>query len=275
MNLMLSIDVEEWFQVENLRKAISKTQWNSLESRVEKNTLLILEILAALQQKATFFILGWIAQKIPDLIREISSQGHEIASHGFDHEPVFKLSREQFRKDLLLSRELLEKCSGQSIVGFRAPTFSMTGWGLDILQEEGFLYDSSYQPHRSKKNFSIAAISQANSNRVVLENGLLEILLSSHRWFGISLPWSGGGYFRLIPYPIFKKGIKNILREKGSYCFYIHPWELDPRQPKVPVSFLKKFKHYYGLSRTEEKFRALLQDFRFKTLQEALFSQAK
>lgn len=269
-DLLLSIDVEEWFQVENLRPAIDRSQWNKLETRAEKSTEHILNILEEYDQKATFFILGWIAEKFPDLIKEISLKGHEIASHGFEHEPVYNLSKEQFKKDLIKSKEILEKHSNQEIIGFRAPTFSMTRWGLDILKDLNFVYDSSYQPHRAREDFYISNSPDQIKSIVMMRNGLYEIPLSENRLFSLSVPWSGGGYFRLIPYPIFRYGIRKILKREKCYCFYIHPWEFDSEQPKVKVSFMKKFKHYHKLSNTEKKFRFLLKDFAFKTIRSSL-----
>jgi polysaccharide deacetylase family protein (PEP-CTERM system associated) len=268
--LSLSIDVEEWFHVENLKDAISKDTWNYLDNRVDKNCYKILSILEEKKMKATFFILGWIANRFPTLIKDISINGHEIASHGFDHEPVYKLSKEQFRDDLLRSKEILEKHSGQRITGFRAPTFSMTDWALDILKENGFLYDSSYQPQRAIKEFNDRIKNKSEKNIIRLENGLYEVILSSRKIFGFFVPWSGGGYFRLLPYSIFKRGINQILIEKNSYCFYIHPWEFDPDQPKIHVPFIKRFKHYHALSKTEKKFRSLLGDFQFSPIYDML-----
>ncbi len=271
MNLLLSVDVEEWFQAENLKSVIHKKDWDTLPLRIEKNSLKVLSILNEFDTKATFFVLGWIAERVPNLVKEIASQGHEIASHGYDHELVHTQTPEQFRKDLLRSKEILEKYSGQTISGFRAPTFSMTGWALDIIRQEGFAYDSSYLSTKARQDFHLLMSRRKKEGCVFeLDEQFFEVCLATRSIVGFSVPWSGGGYFRLMPYSLFKRGVQKILRESESYCFYIHPWEFDPEQPKVPAPFIKRFKHYHAIDETEGKFRALLGDYKFEPIRKAL-----
>jgi len=270
---MLSFDVEDWFQVENLRDAIPRNSWDSYELRVVQNTQRLLDILEKNGIKATFFVLGWIAERVPDLIKKIHLSGHEIASHGYGHELIYNLSREEFRTDIKRSKMLLERITGQQVVGYRAPNFSITEWAIDILREEGFKYDSSLFPFTLHDRYGrLDSVNISIKDAVVNVGGdFVEVLIPTLDLLGKRIPWGGGGYFRLIPYSLYKIGVKNILRKKGAFVFYLHPWELDFRQPKIKdAKSTYKIRHYTGLKRTERKLKALLSDFKFITIQDGL-----
>lgn len=268
MKMLLSVDVEDWFQVDNLKQAISRNSWNDRVSRVEGNVDIILELLNEHDSKATFFILGWIAERFPNVVKKIYNQGHEIACHGFNHELVYSISPENFRSDIKKTKDILENIIGNRIIGYRAPNFSITDWAIDILISEGFNYDSSlfltvaHNRYGKLKEYAIP------SNQVFeLKNGFYQVMLSNINYGGINIPWSGGFYFRFIPYRIFKTGIDKILKEKGMYIFYIHPWEFDSTQPKIRnISLQYKFRHYTNLKSTKQKFGKLLSDYKFNPI---------
>lgn len=272
MTNLLSIDVEDWFQVENLKQAISKESWEQNISRVERNINLILEILEQNKTKATFFILGWIAERHPFLIKSIHKEGHEIACHGYGHELVSKLTQEKFKQDVLLTKNILEDLIGEKIIGYRAPNFSITDWSIDILLSLGFKYDSSLFPIVGHSRYGkLKGIEIPNSSIFKIKKDFYQVMLSYLTVGGFRIPWSGGLYFRLIPYPIFKKGIEKIIQQKASYIFYIHPWEFDPEQPKIKnIKMNYKFRHYSNLKLTEIKFKKLLQDFKFCRIREVI-----
>lgn len=259
----LSFDIEDWFQVENLRSAIPRNLWDKKEFRVEANTNSILEILEENEIHATFFVLGWVAEKCPNLIEKIAKAGHEIASHGYSHELVYNMSRDEFREDIKRSKGFLESISGQEVIGYRAPSFSITKaslWALDILNEEGIKYDSSIFPVNYHDRYGFA---EASTSPFVWPNGLLEIPLAVYRISKLSLPVAGGGYFRLFPYWYFKYFLRLINKQGQSFTFYLHPWELDPGQPRMKVPLKYKFRHYINLDKTEDRLRRLIREFPF------------
>jgi polysaccharide deacetylase family protein (PEP-CTERM system associated) len=272
MKTLLSIDVEDWFQVENLKQAIDKDSWGDKISRIDRNINLILDLLKQKDVKATFFVLGWIAERYPSLIKKIHNVGHEIACHGYNHELVYTLSPEKFLQDVSKAKNILEDITGENIIGYRAPSFSITNWAFDILISLGFKYDSSlfltitHNRYGKLTNFNIP------KNAVFeIKKGFYQVKLSSLDLWGIKLPWSGGFYFRFIPYTIFKYGIKEILRKKGVYLFYIHPWEFDPEQPRVNnIKLNYKLRHYTNLTKTADNFKKLLVDFDFCPIKEAI-----
>jgi polysaccharide deacetylase family protein (PEP-CTERM system associated) len=268
---ILSIDVEDWFQVENLRKVCLLSKWDKFELRVQIGVEQILKILEAHSTKATFFIVGYIAERLPSIVKKIADLGHEIATHGFWHQLVNKMTHKQFRDDLRRCKKILEDLSGQEIWGFRAPCFSITDWALDILKEEGFKYDSSYNPSYINPRYGKINISPRRLNKVwLVRKGLLEIPLPVLD-IGLLIPWAGGGYFRLFPYSLFKWGIKKIIRKYAYYHFFIHPWELDPNQPRIKaLPWLKRFQHYVNLNKTLERFKALLNCFQFQSVKKYL-----
>jgi polysaccharide deacetylase family protein (PEP-CTERM system associated) len=265
MKTLLSVDVEDWFQVDNLKQAITRESWDGNVSRVERNVDIILELLDKNNSTATFFILGWIAERFPQVVKKIHQQSHEVACHGYNHELVYSLSPENFRQDVIRTKNILEDTIGERIIGYRAPNFSITDWAIDVLISLGFKYDSSlfltfaHNRYGKLKNYKVS------SNSVFeLKEGFYQVMLSNNEYAGIKLPWSGGFYFRFIPYRIFKSGIDKILKDNGIYIFYIHPWEFDPKQPRVAnINLQYKFRHYTNLKKTESKFIRLLHDYKF------------
>ncbi len=258
----MSIDVEDWFQVENLKSVIDRDSWDERELRVERNTDRMLELMANHNVQCTCFILGWVAEKCPGLIKRIADAGHEIASHGYGHDLIYTLSHEEFRKDIHKGKGLVEDITGAKVRGYRAPSFSITDWAIDILQEEGFTYDSSAFPTVAHDRYGKLEGMDAGKPIVEIRDGFTEVCVSTLELGKKGVPWGGGGYFRLIPYPVFRRGVKKILKTTGMYVFYIHPWEIDPGQPRV--SGLKKshaFRHYNNLGRCEQRFDSLLGDF--------------
>lgn len=271
---IVSIDVEDWFQVENFAPAIPRTSWESYPLRVERNVDAILGILERTKSRGTFFILGWVAERLPKLVREIAAAGHEVASHGWSHAPVWRLTPEEFRGEVARSRALLEDLSGQKVEGYRAPTFSVvtkTLWALDILAEEGYVYDSSIFPvwHDA---YGIPAAPLEIHRR---EQGLWEIPLSVLELGKARLPVAGGGYFRLYPRMLTEIAIRRINQAGRPAVIYLHPWEFDPAHPKPQgVSRTKLMRHRVGLKATGPRLEWLLSHFRFSTAREVLAQAA-
>ena len=260
----MSVDVEDWFQVENLKPLVPRSTWETRERRVERNTMRILELLEEHGARSTFFILGWVADRHPALIRRIAEAGHEIASHGYGHELVYTLSEAQFRADVECSKKVLEDLSGQRVSGYRAPCFSITNWAVDILQELGFEYDSSVFPTVGHDRYGRLTGVRLGQPIVELRPGFHEICISCLSVAKQGLPWGGGGYFRLIPFPAWRAGVRRILGSGSPYVFYIHPWEIDPGQPRIEgLGRLNRFRHYLNLDRCEERFGLLLSTFQW------------
>jgi polysaccharide deacetylase family protein (PEP-CTERM system associated) len=272
MKMMLSVDVEDWFQVDNLKQAINKDSWEENISRVERSVDLILDLLDRKSSKATFFILGWIAERHPNLIKKIFNESHEIACHGYNHELVYSLSEQSFRQDVLKAKNILENITGKEIIGYRAPNFSITDWSIDVLKSLNFRYDSSLFPTITHQRYGkINGLKIPDNSIFEIRNDFYQVMLSYLEVMNLKLPWSGGFYFRFIPYSIFKVGVKNILKERGSYLFYIHPWEFDPEQPKIKnIKLQYKFRHYSNLKKTEKKFEKLLSDFTYCPIKELI-----
>ena len=267
----LTIDVEEYFQVEAFARVIAKKDWDKFVSRVVQNTEKILNLLEFFQIKATFFCLGWVAERYPELIKAIAQKGHEIASHGFSHTPIFRLTPQEFRKEVRKSKRLLEDLSDREVKGFRAPTYSVTKntlWALKILAEEGYTYDSSIFPIRH----DLYGLPEAPRFPFKIKSlGLIEFPITTARFLGIKWPAAGGGYFRLFPYPLTKYLLKRINRkEKMPFIFYVHPWEFDPAQPRIKAPLKSRFRHYLNLKKTEKRFKKLLFDFKFAPVEEVL-----
>jgi polysaccharide deacetylase family protein (PEP-CTERM system associated) len=342
---ILTIDLEDYFQVHAFSDVIKYDDWNNYECRVERNTDRLLSILSSVRSpqhsqlstqnsesnnsvlspqhlpKATFFVLGWIAERYPDLVRRIKKEGHEVACHGYAHRLVYTQSRDEFRKDVKRAKSILENITGKEVIGYRAPSYSITNrseWAFEVLLEEGFKYDSSIFPIRhdfygmpeaprfpfvvslngnsnvefSMLNCELNAFqdsklniqnSQLNAQSSVLkansplntENSkfIIEFPISTARLFGLNFPISGGGYFRLFPYSLIRKGLRSINeKEKRPFIFYIHPWEIDPNQPRVNgVTPRSKFRHYVNLNKTEDRLQRLLNDFNFSSVRQMLY----
>lgn len=265
--IALSIDVEDWFTVRNMRELFDHSDWDDQEVRVHIGLDFILAELAKKNIKATFFVLGWLADRAPELIKAIDMAGHEIASHGYSHTPIDLLTPKCFEEDLKKSIDALFRITGKRIKGFRAPSFSITKetfWAIEILKKHGVEYDSSI--------FSIThpdyGINDFPTNLTDL-GGVLEMPLRKGRFFGCNIPVCGGGYFRMLPYGLIKSTLKQTLKN-DSLLMYFHPWEFDPNQPRVGLSKFKKFRHYVGLEANRQKFTRLLEDFEFTTVEKLI-----
>jgi polysaccharide deacetylase family protein (PEP-CTERM system associated) len=267
----MSIDVEDWFQVQNLQAGVPRDTWETQERRVERNTDRMLQLLADAGARGTCFILGWVAERHPKLIKRIAAQGHEIASHGWGHELVYEIGPDRFRKDVGDSKRLLEDLTGERVHGYRAPNFSICDWALDVLVEQGYTYDSSSFPVVAHDRYG--RLSNAPAGKPIYEAraGLTEVCVSVLDFAGRGLPWGGGGYFRMLPYPLFRRGVRRILDKGVPYVFYIHPWEIDPGQPRVKgLKWQHAFRHYVNLAACEGRWAQLLRDFQWTTVQDLL-----
>ena len=269
----MTVDVEDYFQVSAFDRIVSRASWGERESRVAANTRRLLELFDESDVRATFFVLGWVADRAPELVREIAAAGHEIACHGYNHQLLYTLTPKQFREDVREARSALEQIAGCPVVGFRAPSYSVTTstlWALDILIEEGYLYDASIFPvHHDRYGIPDA---HRHPHMMKRRAGtLLEIPASTVRLGGVNLPIAGGGYFRLLPYAWTRWGIRRVNRvEREPVIFYLHPWEIDPGQPRLAVGRGTRMRHYGGLGRTTDRLRRLLRDFRFDSVESAL-----
>ena len=260
----LTIDVEDYFQVSAMAPYIARSEWDRCECRVERNVDRILGLLAERGIHATFFTLGWIAERYPALVRRIVTQGHELASHGYGHQRVTDLDEAAFRDDVIRSKSLLEDLAGVPVLGYRAPSFSIGAsnlWALDVLEQAGYRYSSSIYPVQHDHYGMPDAPRFAYRPRA----GLLEVPPTTLRVFNRNLPSSGGGYFRLLPYALSRWMLQSVNQRDGeSAIFYFHPWEIDPDQPRVAGIDLKtRFRHYVNLQRNEAKLCRLLDDLRW------------
>jgi polysaccharide deacetylase family protein (PEP-CTERM system associated) len=271
----MTIDVEDYFQVEAFASTIGREDWDRLPRRVERNTERILDILAEAGAQATFFVLGWIAQRHPGLVQRIIADGHELASHGSDHIRVDQLSPEAFRADVRHSKHVLEDCGGVPVRGYRAPTFSIcheSSWAHQVLLEEGFFYSSSVYPRKHDLYGSPGAPRTAFAPIA----GMVEVPLTTVRLCGIDVPASGGGYFRLFPYMMTRWLLDRASRGHGDPAvFYLHPWEVDPDQPRQHhAPRLSQFRHYLNLGLTERRLRRLLRDFKWARMDRLFLTDA-
>jgi polysaccharide deacetylase family protein (PEP-CTERM system associated) len=270
MRNALSIDLEDWFCVENLREVFTRKDWDKCELRIGKSTGRILELLSKHNTKATFFVLGWIAEQIPALVGKIEEEGHEIATHGYSHTPLTLMTQRSFRKDLERALEVTKRCSREVILGFRAPSFSITEktlWAFEVLEKVGIRYDSSVFPIGFHPDYGMP---DAPLSIYSVSDRLTEFPLSCVEMLGKRVPCSGGGYFRVYPYWLTRAFIKRCNREGRPVVFYIHPWEFDPDQPRIDLPIFKRWRHYSNLDRTFERFDRLLGDFEFATIREVL-----
>ena len=269
----MTVDVEDYFHASAFDRVVSRTSWASRDSRVTANTQRLLALFDTHQVKGTFFILGWVAERFPALVREIAGLGHEIASHGYDHQLIYTLTQEQFRDDVHRAKEVLEQSAGRPVRGYRAPSFSIVReslWALDVLIEEGHTYDASVFPiHHDRYG-----IPDATRRPHVIERpsgSIVEFPGSTARLAGANWPVAGGGYFRLLPYGWTKWGIDRVNAvDEEPVVFYIHPWEIDPDQPRLPASRVTRWRHYHGLDHTVARLDRLMTDFRFDTVAASL-----
>ncbi|MGL1833002.1 XrtA system polysaccharide deacetylase [Rhodocyclaceae bacterium SMB388] len=258
----LTIDVEDYFQVSALAPHFPRSQWDGVPCRVERNVDLILELLDTHDAKATFFTLGWIAERYPSLVRRITDSGHEVASHGYGHERASAQTPESFLADIRLARAVLEDIIGQPVVGYRAPSFSIglgNLWAHDCIAEAGYRYSSSVYPVKHDHY----GIPDAPRFPYRLDSGLIEVPVTTMRWMGRNWPAGGGGYFRFLPYALSRWQIRRVnADDRRPAIFYFHPWEVDPEQPRVREATAKtRFRHYVNLERTEGRLHRLLKDF--------------
>jgi polysaccharide deacetylase family protein (PEP-CTERM system associated) len=270
----LTIDVEDYFQVSAMAPYIRRGDWDHCECRVEHNVDRILALLAKHDKRATFFTLGWIAERFPQLVRQIVAQGHELASHGYGHQRASDLSREEFRDDVVRAKRMLEDIGGVAVQGYRAPSFSIGAgnlWAFDSLLEAGYRYSSSIYPIKHDH------YGMPDAPRFVhpVAGGLIEIPVTTLCLLGRNWPSSGGGYFRLLPYALSRWMIGQVnVRDRQPAIFYFHPWEIDPGQPRVAGIDLKtRFRHYVNIDRMEGRLDRLLGDFRWDRMDNIFLGQ--
>ncbi|MCK6554782.1 DUF3473 domain-containing protein [Candidatus Binatia bacterium] len=267
----LTVDVEEYFHPNAMDDAVDPGQWDGLPHRVEGNTFKVLDLLDELDTRATFFVLGWVAERWPGLVRDIARRGHEVASHGYAHRLVYKLGADGFRADVVRGKRILEEALGDRVTGFRAASWSIvagTPWAFDILVEEGFEWDSSVFPVRHDI-YGIPGFSRFPVRIRCTAGTLLEIPPSTVRFAGMTLPVAGGGYFRLLPYAVTRWAIRRINRVDGAAAMvYVHPWEFDVDQPRLAARASARLRQYANLAQTERRLRRLLRDHRFAPLRD-------
>ena len=288
MKNYMTIDVEDYFHVSAFESLSPPTTWLEKECRVERNTQNILDIMDQYHVKATFFMLGWVADHYPQITKMIAARGHEIACHGYLHQRVALQDRQTYRDDIRKAKAILENQTGQAVIGYRAPSYSITrqtDWAFDELLEAGYQYDSSIFPMQHDfygipdwPRFSGYAVKKAagwdadsqpsyTGNPCIRELPISTLRIGSRNW-----PIAGGGYFRLLPYAVTQLGLKHINQKEGQpFIFYLHPWEFDPEQPRMQGCSIKsRFRHYLNLRHTEKRFRRLLQDFEFHSIKDGL-----
>jgi polysaccharide deacetylase family protein (PEP-CTERM system associated) len=260
---LASFDVEDWFHAENVKVCLGTPDWDALEGRVERNTHELLDVLAGLEAHATFFVLGWVARRYPALVRRIATEGHEVASHTDMHHRLNLLPRRELAADLARARDSLEQVTGERVLGVRAPNFSIDDGVIECMAEAGYWYDSSFFSVRAHRRYGrLSADVDPEAPVAPVGAGLLELPLSRVRTAGTALPWAGGAYFRLIPYPVFRLGVARRLRARSWFMFYLHPWELDAEE--VPPSDMRaalRLRAYVGRKRMRTDLSRLLAEF--------------
>jgi polysaccharide deacetylase family protein (PEP-CTERM system associated) len=266
-----TVDVEEYFQVSAFEPYVARADWDRLESRVAASVHRLLALLERHAARATFFVLGWVAERQPLLVKAIAAAGHEVASHGWDHRRVTQQTPDQLRESIRRTKHVLESIVGEPVVGFRAPSFSIVPgreWALDVLVEEGYRYDSSLFPI-ARRGYGYPA--GARDPHVLRSSAgpLVELPPTTLRRAGVNLPAAGGAYFRLFPYALPRAAFRESARRGVSGTFYVHPWEVDPEQPRLPVSWSARARHYGGLARTVPRLERLLGEFRFTSVRGA------
>ena len=267
-----TVDLEEYFQVAVFKSVVPRADWDRLESRVVRQVVPLLDLLARHDARATFFVVGWLAERHPNLIRAIAHAGHEIASHTWDHARVTDQTPAQFRASVRRTKQVLEPLCGTAVLGFRAPNYSIVPgfeWALDILVEEGYAYDSSLFPVR-RPGYGYASATPDPHWIIRSPGRLMEFPPATLRVGGMLLPAAGGAYFRLLPYSLVQAALRQCARRGVPGTFYIHPWEIDPDQPRLAVSRLTRVRHYGGLRRTASRLERLLSEFRFTAIRDGV-----
>jgi polysaccharide deacetylase family protein (PEP-CTERM system associated) len=272
----MTIDVEDYFHVSVFDGTLPRRSWPALDSRVVANTDRMLAILDEAGVRATFFVLGCVAERAAALVQRIAARGHEIASHGYAHRLVYDQTPASFRDDVRRAKHILEDAAGSEVTGYRAPSYSITArslWALDVLIEEGYRYDASIFPiHHDRYGIPLSPRHPYIIRRP--SGWLAELPGSTVRLGGMNLPIGGGGYFRILPYRWTRWGIARLNGEGRPAIFYLHPWEIDPSQPRLPASGLSRFRHYRNLEQTESRLRRLLADFQFGSMRDVLSATA-
>lgn len=270
----MTIDVEDYFHVAALANSIRRDDWEHLEYRAEASTRRLLDLFGKKSISATFFVLGWVAKRSPGLVKEIARAGHEVASHGMSHQLVYLQSPDEFERETRDAKSLLEDIVGEPVLGYRAATYSITRrslWALDILKELGFQYDSSIFPVRHDY-YGIPDASQ-EPGPIATPNGkrIVEFPISTVKLCGVRIPVAGGGYFRLFPFWLTRAGLSKLNDvHRRSFVFYLHPWEVDPQQPRVKAGWRSTFRHYTNLAQTEPRLTRLIDEFKFAPMREVL-----
>ena len=264
----MSVDVEDYFQVSAFERYVPREDWEKIPCRVEANVDRILQLFADQGVSATFFTLGWMAERYPQMLKRIVEQGHEVASHGWSHVRVTQQNREQFREDVVRTKGMLEDVGGQAVLGYRAASYSIGEknlWALEVLNETGHRYSSSIFPIRHDLYGMPDAPRFAFTPH---DDHFIEFPVTTVRLGGRNLPCAGGGWFRLVPYPLMRQAMRRVNKHDGeAVIFYFHPWEIDPEQPRMPGLDAKtRFRHYLNLKRTEKRLQRLLADFRWGTM---------
>ncbi len=268
----LSFDVEEFFQVANLRASFAREDWESVPSRLDVGMELVLECLARHETRATFFFLGWVAERRPDLVRRCLDGGHEIASHGYEHLFLGDLGPAGLDRDLARTEEALSAAGAPRPLGFRASTFTLTRstwWAFDVLVRRGYRYDSSVHPVRHP-TYGVPDFEPGISTVEADGGSIVEFPVATVRLLGRNLPVGGGGYFRLLPLVLTRAALERLEKRDRPAALYLHPWEFDPGQPRQPAPWHRRFRHYVNLARTAPRLERLLSSFRFTTLREVL-----
>ena len=265
---LFTVDVEEHFHVNAFDRLVSRDDWDRLPSRVERNVDVLLEFLAGANALGTFFTLGWVARRQPGIVRRITAAGHEVASHSFWHRRIGTLTPSEFREDVRVSKIAIEQAAGQPVFGFRAPSFSIvpgTEWAFDVLLEEGYRYDSSIFPiRRPGYGYPTAPVAAYQIRRPA--GTLLEIPLATTTIAGLRLPAAGGGYLRQLPLSLIRRALREHAERRTPAMFYIHPWEIDPDQPRLAVPLIARVRHYRGLRKTLPRLHQLVAEFRFTSV---------
>ena len=269
----LTVDVEDYFHVAALAAAIPRESWTSREYRVERNTERLLSLFARRNVHGTFFVLGWVAERSHSLLRRIAAAGHEIACHGFSHELIYRQAPSRFREETARAKHCLEDVTGKPVLGYRAACFSVTRkslWALDVLLDLGFAYDTSIFPIYHDRYGIPDASTEIGEVQAPSGRPIVEFPMRAATFLGLRIPVSGGGYFRILPYWLTHAGLRQINGDGRPFPFYVHPWEIDPGQPRFRVGPLSRFRHYTNIALCEERLSRLLGDFAFAPMSEVL-----
>lgn len=264
----LTIDVEDYFQTEAMTSAAPCPAWGAISLRVERSTWRLMELLDRHRVRATMFFLGWVAERCPQLVAAAAANGHEVACHSYWHRPVYRLTQDQFREDTRRAKDVIESCSGQCVMGYRAPSFSILSamdWAREILAKEGFMYSSSSHPIRHD------LYSDPDASRLPYRSraGIWELPITTWRVLGRNLPVGGGAYLRILPFPYVLGGLHQVAASGETLLVYLHPWEIDPQQPRLDVGLKSRLRQYTGLEGMERRLECLVERFPFGTISKA------